>query len=375
MTSTPTTRINYVDGLRGIAALAVVLFHAGIRADLSSDEPLFRTLSVGRTGVDVFLVLSGFCLFFPLVRGGGPVQPLRTWDFLQRRTRRLAPPYYVALILVIAVSLAVYLAFGDAALNLQTVFPTRPFGFTANVIAHLLMLHGFDERSAHHFDGAFWSISLEWQFYLMFPLLAWIARRHLWLALALPIAVTVVYRVILAVIASGYLHTHSGNEIAPGRWAEFAAGMVVAVLVSRPAHLAWRQAVTVLSAVAVGVAVLWEVCWPKDHILPIIWSAGGAGLLWLAGAIRPLRWLLESDPAVSLGRASYSVYLVHGSVMLTTAAICEWIGVESSIRQPLILLSTPPLSVAGGFAFFWLIERHFLPTSLKRAAVEPITPK
>ncbi len=66
-------------------------------------EHLSKIFILGASGVDLFLVLSGFCLFWPLVRHNSEVAPLRFKEYFRRRIRRICPPFYFACLLTLAV--------------------------------------------------------------------------------------------------------------------------------------------------------------------------------------------------------------------------------------------------------------------------------
>ena len=93
-------RLSGVDGLRASPRSGWSLFH--IRAFSGARlGPLDLIVHSGSTGVSLFLVLSGFCLYLPVVRGGGR---LRAGRFFRRRATRLLPAYYVSLAAVLAVT-------------------------------------------------------------------------------------------------------------------------------------------------------------------------------------------------------------------------------------------------------------------------------
>ena len=93
----------YIDGMRAVAALVVVLNHTYAQAwcafydQFPPPELAFLTysLAVGHLAVSVFIVISGFCLFLPVTRNGGLLKG-GTALFFQRRARRILPPYYAA---------------------------------------------------------------------------------------------------------------------------------------------------------------------------------------------------------------------------------------------------------------------------------------
>jgi len=109
--STPTLqafeqgRLPFIDGLRGVAILSVLLYHCWvhtIRTPLlfslgGRHVDVTAPLHLGYLGVHLFLVLSGFCLTFPLARRGPSGMVLDLRRFFRRRALRILPPYYVAL--------------------------------------------------------------------------------------------------------------------------------------------------------------------------------------------------------------------------------------------------------------------------------------
>src|SRR5437016_5916610 len=105
-------RLDFLDGLRGLAALYVVLSHVyseitwnGGAAHLSHTLlHLLKPLSYGRYAVDVFIVLSGYCLMLPVARSADGKLRGGAGEYLKRRARRILPPYYAALALTLALA-------------------------------------------------------------------------------------------------------------------------------------------------------------------------------------------------------------------------------------------------------------------------------
>src|SRR5690348_11481008 len=97
-------RLAGVDGLRAAAALWVVFFHirSFSQAKFAHVPGLDLFLRSGSTGVSLFLVLSGFCLYIPFA--GGRTDRFRAGRFFLRRCRRLMPAYYVSLVLAVAIT-------------------------------------------------------------------------------------------------------------------------------------------------------------------------------------------------------------------------------------------------------------------------------
>ncbi len=172
------TRFDFLDHLRGIAILAVVAYHwLGIafgRYDLPwrgairslSVTPAFLVLSplcLGYLGVAVFFVISGFCIQLSYARN--PHAGLRA--FYLRRFFRIYPPYLVALLLYA-------IAFPPTRLGFATRWDWAQLG------SHLFLVHNLDARSLFGINGAFWSLAVEVQLYLLFPVLVALVSRLGW---------------------------------------------------------------------------------------------------------------------------------------------------------------------------------------------------
>src|SRR5438552_9713921 len=162
-TSAHSRRLQGVDGLRALAALWVVLFHihafSGAHVGLIPGLDLF--LRSGSTGVSLFLVLSGFCLFLPFA--GGRLHRFKAGEFFRRRCKRLMPAYYVALVLALALSVFTAGKWGLPGLTLgETAF---------QLFTHVALIHTLFPTAFYSLNGAFWSLGLAWQLYLSLPLL------------------------------------------------------------------------------------------------------------------------------------------------------------------------------------------------------------
>jgi peptidoglycan/LPS O-acetylase OafA/YrhL len=154
-----------LDGIRAIACLIVVAFHLmlimtqDIRIWSPARMPRVVTslAYVGDTGVNLFFILSGFLLFLPFAKAllfdnAWPA----TWTFYLRRILRILPAYYVSLFLMIVIYHPQYLQpdhFGDLFLFLSLFMDSSSATFK-------------------QINGPFWTLAVEWQFYLFLPLIA-----------------------------------------------------------------------------------------------------------------------------------------------------------------------------------------------------------
>lgn len=285
-----------IDGLRAIAVMAVVLYHA--------NTPGF---SGGFLGVDIFFVLSGYLITQILIRSDGTLgrDILR---FYERRVRRIVPALAVVLTVCTIAAFILLSPFELRAFSI-TLFTTT--GFASN----LYFMRALDyftpklEMPLLHL----WSLGVEEQFYIAYPLFLWLMMRRA-RRLLLPTLVTVF---VLSLALSEYLaeyHTRDAFFFTGSRAWELMLGAIVALI---PWRCTWSkpivEAVTVIALLAViaPIGVFdQKTLWPGLHaLLP---CAGTALLLNLHQSRHSLaKRVLSAPPLVGLGLISYSLYLWH----------------------------------------------------------------
>lgn len=180
-TSRRSLRLDSIDALRGLAALSVALYHVwgkdgiypwpsvGIVSQTfhpNAFHYLISPLRWGYLGVSLFLVLSGFCIHLAYAQKKhetGSYEFTHTQFFL-RRIWRLYPAYLVA---IFGTYLALNIGALVPSLNLAAHFRIPDL---RDLFTHTLMLHGLDERSFYSIASIFWSLTLEFQLYLAYPL-------------------------------------------------------------------------------------------------------------------------------------------------------------------------------------------------------------
>jgi peptidoglycan/LPS O-acetylase OafA/YrhL len=359
---TASKRLPGVDGLRAVAALWVVLFHiaAFSTAQFPQIPGLELFLTSGSTGVSLFLLLSGFCLYLPFA--GGRASRFRVGEFFRRRCYRLMPAYYVSLVL--ALGLAVLSA---TWLNISELTAGDA---VRQLVTHVFLVHTLFPDTFYSLNGAFWSLGLEWQLYLALPLLIWITRRvGLTYAVGLAIACNVVYRVGLSyLIKTGAIDGQSllagsvlPNQL-PGRWAEFALGMVAAELYTRGHLTRWRYLVPGAWAAMVALVPL---CLLASKVFDLSHVAYGAlffALLCLViGRDNAVARVLAWRPLVVLGTVSYSLYLVHQPII---QLLSVWLRQTRPDLEPttvfVVLLLLVPVIVVVAWGLFVTVERRTL---------------
>lgn len=346
-------RLAGLDGVRGLAALYVVVFHIFLR--VFPGYPVDRApfwaawFIYGRFAVVVFIVLSGFSLALSPARHGWRLDS--TSRFARRRARRILPAYWAALAFSLAVAWLIIPQPGQGVPNL------------GSVLANGLLVQNFE--SAHLPNAAFWSMAVEAQLYIAFPLLLLMVRR--WGAVAM---VTTVTLLVAAVGIVGprvsRLRTfviHSPPDLA----ALFALGVLTAGIVrASTARKSWPWAWLALAAVAPVVATIWwqGSVWTLDHLICVDLALGPAIACLLAGLATgqaaPLLRLLDTRPIRNLGLSSYSLYLIHAPIVVVVYEKIVAGRVAPGVPAFLVsLVLTLPLSIVLARLFAAVFEIPF----------------
>jgi peptidoglycan/LPS O-acetylase OafA/YrhL len=287
-----------IDGLRAVAVVPVILFHAGIDA-----------FGGGFVGVDVFFVISGY-LITSIILAEQEEGTFSLRSFYERRARRILP----ALFLVMAASsLMAWLLF----------FPNDFEAFSRSVIATTLFSSNFLFWSeTGYFDTAAelkpllhtWSLAVEEQYYILFPLfliLMWrVARSRTGLALALLGALS-----LLLAEWGAQKHPEAAFFLLPFRFWELALGALAALYLSgrKPS---FGPGVSQLGS-GIGLAlILWAVFWfDKDTPFPgfnaLVPTVGTGLIILFAMPSTLVGRLLSNRQLVGVGLISYSAYLWH----------------------------------------------------------------
>ena len=291
-----------IDGLRAISVLAVILFHAEI--------PGFAG---GYVGVDVFFVISGYLitqvLLLPSERGFAG----QLGDFFVRRCRRILPA--LSVVLLASAVVACWLL-----LPRDLVRFGRQLGLSAVFVGNWATW-----RSGGYFDMDapfaplvhLWSIAVEEQFYLAFPLVLLAAGRYLRRGRLALLASAALLSFALCVWAS-YYHPRANFFLAPTRAWEFLLGALVALGIGRSigAH-PFRETFAAAGLLAVVGCIVWyDAGMRYPGLYAVIPCAGAAILLATArsSGSRVSRWI-SAKPLVFTGLISYSLYLWHVPVL------------------------------------------------------------
>ncbi len=317
-----------IEGLRAVAVVAVVLFHADIPG-----------VGGGFVGVDVFFVISGFLITGLLWREASSTGTVRLAGFYGARARRLLPA---------SATVGVVIMLGAAALVpalLSRGIIDDGIASALYVSNYRFMLQGVDYLATNLPPSPFqhyWSLGVEEQFYLVWPALiiatAWLIRRARRRAAAPADSSERPYLVVLALVAVvsfalSLVATRLAPPVAffslPTRAWELAVGGLVALTAGH-----WRRLPPLSAAIAGwgGLALILLACIRLGRSTPYPGTAAllpvlGAALVIGAGCAAPARGCgraLAVRPMRAIGRVSYSWYLWHWPVLLVAMPAAAW---------------------------------------------------
>jgi peptidoglycan/LPS O-acetylase OafA/YrhL len=364
VTENPARRIHlhFLDGLRALAAIYVMVGHACIHEPLPVGKmrSITTLLSMGHFAVGVFIVLSGFCLMLPVVRGGGTLAGMGGIKrFFQRRARRILPPYYFAMGLSL---LLIWLFIGQ---QMGTHWDQSTRVGWDGIAAHLLLLQDFFGKG--QINHVFWSVAVEWQIYFLFPVLVLLWQRAGGLRTALT---TVLLTYVLGLLAARnptFVSSH------PQFIGLFALGMLGASIAFAEgdlwprlrARIPWKWMALVLFLIAAGAGIIFHHMPGITIYMDPIIGLFTMSLILAAMNSGPnaIRTVLESRPLVFVGTFSYSLYLIHAPLLqlIWQYAIHPLrLGPERSV----LLLATlgSALIIGATYLFYLVCERPFLNT-------------
>jgi peptidoglycan/LPS O-acetylase OafA/YrhL len=309
----PLKQLPQLDGLRGVAILLVLLLHHVGGSRLPVLGPAFR---IGWIGVDLFFVLSGFLITRILVSSAGCSNYFSS--FYARRALRIWPVYTLALAFAFTVA--------------PRLGPHLAFDFSAADV----LVHAFYVQNVAH-AGQYgpwplkvtWSLAIEEQFYLLWPLAVWLLRdRAGSLRRAVAVVIAAVPLARLAAMGAGVtplvVYTHTGFRLDA-----LAVGCFCALTVGggAPVHRGWARLAS--AALVPGAALAYGVLGGNaliDSNAPVSWPVAAALAatfsLLAVGFGGVLALLLEPSataraaftwaPLRLVGRVSYGLYVYHG---------------------------------------------------------------
>ncbi|MDB4932022.1 MAG: acyltransferase 3, partial [Myxococcaceae bacterium] len=365
-----------LDGLRGVAVLLVMLCHFGpeLPVGTRAANAVARFLSAGWVGVDLFFVLSGFLITRILLAARG--SPGYFKNFYARRVLRIFPLYYATLLMVFVVLpwLGATAAPEPAASHQAWLWT-----YTSNLLVARLRSFVFLTPAANL--NHFWSLAIEEQFYLLWPLVvALLPRAWLLRATALGLLASPLLRLLLLRHGAATMTLYT---LTPCRLDGLLAGAMLAsvyadeALWARARRLAWPA--LAVGALGYGLIVRgngpWELSRPMSvagYWFVTLFFAGALARV-LAAPDGVLARAMRARPWAWLGKYSYGLYVLHrvgvvrwlvdgdpmamGRALLGAGAAPERAETVGLVAYVLVCTAvTVPLA----YASYQLLERPFL---------------
>lgn len=352
--------LGYLDSLRAAAAIFVILDHCWyeIWPSWGPKPPAWTSwLGLGHAAVDLFIVLSGFCLMLPVVRGDGVLRG-GALSFFRKRARRILPPYYFGT----AFSLLLIWTLVGRPTNTHWDVSLPVTGHA--ILVHLLLLQNFTPSYIAKINHAYWTISLEWWIYFLFPplVLAW--KR---LGGGAVTAFCIVASSLLGSACSARFHSSFTLQYI----ALFAFGMLGAEIVYGHGHAAlfcrnrlpWGLiacSMTVLAWFAATGKVPHFGLGERSDFLVGLWAM----CLIVTLGLRPSSLLgraLSQQGIVFLGSFAYSIYLIHAPlIQVLWQYVLHPLHLAPLPTFLLLTLCGTPLIIACAYGFHLACERPFM---------------
>lgn len=366
-------RIEFLDGIRGLAALYVMLGHAYVAVRGEVDPyiggaalKLLKLIDAGHFAVAIFIVLSGYVLMMPIARTADFAMRGGWQEYIKRRARRIMPPYFAALVLSIALLL---------------LFPAvvKPGDLSWQSIAlHALLVHNLHPATMLAINGPMWSVAFEWQIYFFLPFLLLPTLRRFG-----PFAM------LAAGFAAGLLPFFllpEGRNLAwtyPWYIGLFSLGGLGALinfsahprLVALHARLSWGPLAIGLFVVT-GAMLLFRLSWAWQYLWfadSLIGLTAVVGIITLTNAsatqqaasgrtalplliVQALEWRWIAW----LGAFSYSLYLIHEPIIAVLSLYIKQLPLKGLPLLGAQFAVIVPVVIALSYLFYFLCERPFV---------------
>jgi peptidoglycan/LPS O-acetylase OafA/YrhL len=366
-------RFEALDGLRAIAVLLVLLTHLtpDRNANLGLQSLFFKVAEIGWSGVDLFFVLSGFLVTRILL--SLPVALTSYVHFVWCRFLRLAPVYFLALLIVFVLVPKMTGAYAMPSLGFQSWF----WFYLSNHFPA-----GYGPIDGYFSLGHFWSLAVEAQFYLLWPVVAltnW-GRRNLLSICVVLLAAALLFRVVCLYYGNPWYTTYG---YLPSRMDGLIVGATIARLIqlSPNGRSRWNRIAMVVSTG--GALVLFIVAWTGTGgyvfsdtnansvlvlraIMPTCLALTFGGFVWLAASDHASTFWLRSTFYKPIARWSYSIYVVHYlyfPLLLAVAGpkiLASLLGLTGNTSVFVFFVTVSALSIAVGSIVHRWIERPVL---------------
>ncbi|MFY8201788.1 MAG: acyltransferase family protein [Pirellula staleyi] len=332
---TNSKRFVFLDGLRGIAAMWVVLHHAyagnhiNNLAEKLPERVVWSVFELGHFGVAIFFVLSGFVIAHSL--RDAKVDGRYLGRFMLRRSIRLDPPYFFSIVLVV----------GLAWLSARIKQEPYSFPSTSSVIAHLLYIPSLLQFPL--INPVYWTLCYEVQFYLVLCLLLGLGQR---LLPSRPRAIFVPAATISLLWGMGLVQ----ENLLPGLFTDLWYGFLLGVF----GYWVWQGSFPKLYFIIYAALIGATACWRQDSFAVVCCITAcclipGTNTNWLNW-----RWLRF------LGTISYSLYLTHNPISGASFFVLRKRFGHTALSEFCMLIAVIIICVVLATLTWLAIERPFM---------------
>jgi len=354
-----------LDAVRALAAIGVVLTH--VAAVLVFRGMPLRWAAIGDAGVLVFFVLSGYLIASSVLR------PARfdVRGYMVRRALRILPLYYASMLV---------------ALVLIDPTPLLSGPGRADVAAHVVLLHGLARGMRYSIAGIWWTLTVEWLFYVFMAVVAGVFRRspYGWLVAIGMIVLGVAWRLVVFETSTAPTDSVYLVQQLPGAADLFGIGMLVALAARTGAvprlwrHATLRGALLVLSAglVAGAMYVYYDRkpgYWQDGSMVvlwPLVLAVGVAGMLvCLSRGTSPWHAVTRWTGLAYLGVISFGIYLFHPFVI--EALDRAWFANGRTVSALPFLVAALAATVLVSMMFHYAVERPAMRWGRRLAGASP----
>jgi peptidoglycan/LPS O-acetylase OafA/YrhL len=370
---TKSSRYELLDLWRGVACLLVVLYHSTLifrdKAQLENisnwtwGEQVLAWMQYGNFGVPMFFVISGYCIAATACSAQRKETPLTTYFW--RRFKRIYPPYWAALVLLVASFLIFDVWLYPGVLSFQPWAQLRPWWFSPSQWLGNLTLtetwrHHLAGSQRGHILGQSWTLCYEEQFYAVVGCL--LLFRAKWF---FPLCGIVTMGCIVAQQIAYAARVDILGFFFDGQWLSFALGIAVFYATTRLGTSGQVVTCVALVLAAAGLLLL-----PGANAFQIMFTTAFAILLvTLRNWDAKITNTRVFQPLFVCGTMCYSLYLVHQLIVAGISRGFYQNGVTSAwgtllITVPICLLC----SLAAGWLFYQTVERRFLNSPSEVAA-------
>ena len=304
------SRIDALTGIRGIAALWVLVHHLVTQYPLQDKLPVFVThiAEKGWLGVDLFFILSGFVIAFVHNKDFKTHIDIHTVkNFLIKRIARIYPVHLVTTLSLIPIYLAAKWSFGYSS-------PIDAFSLN-KLLYSLTLTNGFGFQDSIGWNAPSWSVSSEFLAYLTFPFLA-----ALFLQKQLSIKASLGWIILIFIVTTsiGWFQTDKARYIAGWQWVSLRvlSEFMFGIFIFQIYRLNLKAPFSVLAFISSVIIITMSVTNTESHWDWIMILSFGLLIYSLTNTQHNISRFLSKNKMIYLGEISYSIYLCHGIIFM-----------------------------------------------------------